>query len=187
MSFIRIEGISIPKFKEKPAIELSKQLSHSMYNDVMENFAQQGPGWAPLKPATKKQRLRQGFGEAPILDRKRGNLGLRLGVIESATNDNAIVGVREGVPYARIHQLGGTITRHPFSSWVHLRTNKAGKLLKQTSYPNLARFSRKKHKQKVTRKFTSKGYSIVIPARPYMRFTEELKEKLKRVVFSFFK
>lgn len=161
-----------------PPNDLTKDISKTMYDSTMDVFAQEGPGWTPLSKRTLKQRLAQGFGAGPVLDRKRGRLGLKGGIIEAYDDSKAIVGVRAGIPYARIHQLGGTITRYPYSSTVALRKTKEGK----------TRFAKKTHKQKREVRFTvSKAFTINIPARPYLVFTAALKKSILNIAKNYFK
>ncbi len=171
----------------KPATELSSQLVQAMYDNTMQTFKEEGPGWTPLKPRTKKQRLRQGFGEGPILDRRRAvGLGLRGSIIMLSNAEQAVVGVRRGIPYSRIHQLGGVITRHPYSSSVRLRTTKSGKLVRQKNYKNLAVFGKKSHKLVRSVRYTvAKAFSIKIPARPYLVWSARLKDQVTQIAKSF--
>lgn len=167
-------------------LQLSQQLTHAMYNDVMKTFEEEGPGWAPLRPRTKKQRLRQGFGEGPILDRKRGRLGLKGGIIEAPSKTEAVVGVRAGIPYAAIHQFGGNINRISNPGKVRLRTTKSGKLVRQENYKNLAVFGKKSHK--LVREVEYKGgkaFTISIPARSYLKFTQRLLDRIEEIFKKF--
>jgi phage gpG-like protein len=128
----------------------------------------------------------QGFGEGPILDRKRGNLGLRGGIIEAPSNTEAVVGVRAGIKYALVHQFGHIFNRVTQPGTVWLRTNKKGDLTRQTNYPNLAVFKKKKNKLgKEVRKSFGKRYSIHIPKRKYLFFNNTLIEKLKSIAIEF--
>ena len=189
MSFIKVETKKIPladKSKTQ-SLELSKQLTHSMYLHTMEVFDQEGPGWTPLKAKTRKQRVAQGFGEGPILDRKRGNLGLKGGIVEAPTNTEAVVGVRKGILYALAHQLGAIINRVSKPGSVRLRTNKKGDLVRQTGYKNLAVFGKKSHKQvKEVNYAGGKSFQIKIPQRKYLYFTRELLNNLSNIAKNFF-
>ncbi len=147
----------------------------------METFEQEGPGWPPLKPRTKKQRLAQGFGEGPILNRKKASgLGLRLSIIEKSTEDKAIVGVPKHADiekYAAIHQFGGRIVRVTKPGKVRLRKNKAGRTV----------FAKKTHKRaREVNKSFGKRYTIHIPARPYLKFTAQLLQDIKKIAKDFF-
>lgn len=190
MSFIKIETHKLPldDKQESLSLNLSKRLTKIMYLHTMEVFDQEGPGWAPLKASTKKQRLKQGFGEGPILDRKRARLGLRGGIIEAPTNTEAVVGVRAGEldDYAKIHQFGGRIIRVTKPGTVRLRTDRKGKLLRQEKKPNLTIFASKKHKLvKEIKKSFGKRFTILIPKRSYIKITRELLDKCKAVAIDF--
>ena len=188
MSFIRIETIKLPNTSAviKQSSELSKRLTHAMYLNTMEVFDQEGPGWTPLKARTLKQRVREGFSEGPILDRKRGNLGLRGGIVEAPSNTEAVVSVRAGIKYALIHQFGGIINRVVKAGSVRLRTNKKGDLIRQKDYNNLAVFGKKKHKLAKEVKYPGgKAFQINIPQRKYLFFNDALITKLKTVALEF--
>lgn len=188
MSFIKVETkkLPVPDKGISNSLELSKRLTHAMYLNTMEVFDQEGPGWTPLKARTIKQRVREGFGEGPILDRKRGNLGLRGGIIESPSKTEAVVGVRAGIKYALVHQFGGIINRVVKAGSVRLRTNKKGDLLRQKDYKNLAVFGKKKHKLAKEVKYEGgKAFQINIPQRKYLFFNDALITKLKTVALEF--
>lgn len=70
--------------------------------------------------------------------------------------------------YAGVHQGGGKIERLAHSSWLRLRTNKAGALLRQADHANLSVFAKATHKNAVTRRYTVGAYTINMPARPFL-------------------
>ena len=161
-----------------PPNDLAKDITKEMYDSTMNIFAAEGPGWTPLKQRTMKARLAKGFGAGPILDQKRGRLGLKGGIIQAYNNNQAIVGVRSGIPYARIHQFGGTITRYPYSGTVALRKTKEGK----------TQFAKASHKKKRIVKFSvMKPFTINIPARPYLVFTATLKKSILEIAKRYFR
>jgi phage virion morphogenesis protein len=92
-------------------------------------------------------------------------------ITHRANNSGAEWG--SNVIYARIHQLGGKIERHAFSSTLRLRTGKGGALLRQKDHANLAVFARKSHKNAVEKRFTVGAHSITMPARPYLGVNEQ--------------
>lgn len=130
-------------------------------HNTMQNFADQsGPSgkWEPFKnPPKRKTRTN------PKLLRDTGRLANSITPAFSA--DSAQIGTN--VIYAAIHQFGGDIRRDPFAGSVRLRTDRKGNLLKRG---NLATFAKKDHKQAVTRTFNSAGFTIAMPARPYLPF-----------------
>lgn len=77
------------------------------------------------------------------------------------------------VVYARIHQLGGDIERLAHSSWLRLRTNSRGALLRQQSDERLAVFAKATHKRAVKRRYTVGAHKIKMPARPYLGVNEQ--------------
>lgn len=136
-------------------------------------FQDQGPGWEKLKPATVKARSRIGRGATPILQVTNA---LARSITTQAGADFATVGTN--MPYAAIHQFGGTIDRAPYGGKLRLRTDRKGNLLRQGSEghaANLAVFAKEKgaraHKNYVERRYEVKAYKIEIPARPFLPVT----------------
>ena len=159
-----------------PPSDLVKDISKEMYDSTMQVFAQEGPGWAPLKSKTIAQRMRLGFGAGPILDRKHGRLGLKGGIIEAYDDTKAIVGVRTGIPYARIHQFGGTINQGARSElFVRNRYTKKPKkgLFKKGTTPGKG--------------LTFKARIIIIPARHYLVFADALRKSILNIAKNYFK
>lgn len=136
------------------------------------NLAAEGrPHWAPLAAATKKERLKRNRGSSVLkMLQDRGILAASVSSTYGA--DFAQVGAGGAAKgYAAIHQFGGEIQRAPYSSWVRLRTDRKGNLLRQGKDSKLAVFAKDSHKQATTRRYTSDGYKIAIPARPYLPFS----------------
>ncbi len=96
---------------------------------------------------------------------------LRKSITIKAGRMDVVIGTN--VVYARIHQLGGEITRKPYSGSVRLRTDAKGNLLRQEGRPNLAVFARRDHKRMVTKEFKSEGYTIKMPRREFLLIQEE--------------
>jgi len=188
MSFINVEVKKIAFSGKKADKSLSAAIASRMMLHVEETFDKEGPGWKPLSSRTKKQRLAQGFGEGPILDRKRftENRGLRYNIHPNYDETKVVVGVDPKIKYARIHQFGGRITRVTQPGMVRLRTNRKGELLRQSKYPNLAVFGKTKHKLvKESAKSFGKRYSIYIPRRKYLFFTDKLMDDIKKLAIEF--
>ncbi|RHW21889.1 phage virion morphogenesis protein [Pseudomonas jilinensis] len=135
-------------------------------------FQDQGPGWPQLKPATVKARARIGRGATPILQVTNA---LARSITTQAGADFAQVGTN--MPYAAIHQFGGTIERAPYGGKLRLRTDRQGNLLRRGKNGKLATFAREKgpraHKNYVERRYEVKAYKIEIPARPYLPVTAD--------------
>ncbi len=100
--------------KSKEVQDLFKQLGFNVQNikpalvkiggmleDASENaFDRQGPGWKPLKPATKRQRAKKGH-TGKILERT----GKLAGSVSAQIKGNAVF-IGSNFKYARPHQLG---------------------------------------------------------------------------------
>jgi len=150
---------------DPPAVFINRQLS-AMGNDIRSfrepltriikqavipafhgTFDKQGPGWQPLSDKTKLHRTRMGYPPGPILDRKRGAVGLRARFTAFARWDiNGIKGEAEftGLPnlvsYGNVLHSGyGNIPERPFifipshviplanqimADWVQARANR---------------------------------------------------------------
>lgn len=157
-----------------------------MMDAVEENFAQQGrPKWLGLSPKTLKRRG-QSAADGKILQHT-GRLAAS--VTPSYDAKSAMVGTH--VVYAAIHQFGGAIQRHPMSGMVRLRTDGNGHLLRQPGHGKLAVFAKNSHKRvKVVRWTRSEGWTIRIPARPFLMLAEsdsvtieqELTDYLRRLI-----
>ena len=181
----KLEEKSIKIESSLPTDQLTQQISKAMYDSTMNVFDQEGPGWTPLKQRTIKQRLSQGFGEGPILNRKRGRLGLKGGIIEASSGTKAIVGVRSGIPYARIHQLGGTINfaarSETFKRTKHTKDTKKYKKGQFKKLPKDFGF------RELGKGLSFKAFSITIPARQYLIFTQQLKDEILSIAKNYFK
>lgn len=157
-----------------------------MADAVEENFAAQGrPQWLGLSKKTLKRRGKDA-GTGKILQRS-GRLAASIQQFHDATS--ATVGTN--VVYAAIHQFGGLIQRHPMSGLVRLRKDRNGMLMRQADHPHLAVFAKGSHKQvKEVRWTRSKGWTIKIPARPFLALAEsdnvaiedEVRSYLRRLV-----
>lgn len=77
------------------------------------------------------------------------------------------------VVYAGIHNNGGEIQRLAHSSWLRLRTDSAGRLLRQKDRQNLAVFAKATHKRSVERRYTVGAHTIKMPARPFLGVNDQ--------------
>lgn len=152
----------------RDASSVTSLILESMWGAVEENFAQQGrPRWLGLKPSTVKRRRGEANSEK-ILTRS-GHLASSFAKIHDAT----MARISTNVVYAAIHQFGGSIQRHPMSGFVRLRKDRNGMLLRQADHPHLAVFAKSGHKRVKTVKWTrTQGWTIKIPARPFLVLTE---------------
>lgn len=145
-------------------------------NDALDNFKAQrapdGTPWAPLKRATLAARRKgKGAGNAQIL-RDTGVLMNSIGSsggygIHQLTPTSVTIGTR--VPYAAIHQNGGTINFGARSIRVRLRKNKAGRSV----------FAKDSHKRARTVWGTNtSGWSVRIPARPFIGLSDKARGQI---------
>lgn len=110
-----------------------------------------GDAWAKLKPATLKARRKKGAGAKILRDTGR----LVNSITRSADANSVTVGTN--VPYAAIHQFGGTIDHAARSIRVRLRTVKGR-----------TRFAKDSHKRARIIWGEAKAWFVNIPARPFM-------------------
>lgn len=161
--------------KLRNTLGLMREIAGIMLDEVEENFAQQGrPGWKDLKPSTKKKRGKTGHWPGPILQVS--------GVLASSispriTETSAAVGTN--LSYAAAQQFGATIIQYPRSSLFRQNRHEKG--------PKAGRF-RPGHDNTVV---GGKGKStfgqrvIKIPARPFLKVTQEGLKKIKDAVKRF--
>lgn len=157
-----------------------------MADAVEENFAAQGrPRWLGLSPKTLKRRG-QSADDIKILQHS----GRLAASIEQRHDANSAT-VGTNVVYAAIHQFGGSIERHPMSGMVRLRTERNGMLKRQANDARLAVFAKRHHKLvKVVRWTRANGWTVKIPARPFLslaegdnaRIEQEVTDYLRRLV-----
>ncbi len=145
-------------------------IAEDLYDITMENFEQQGrPSWTPLSPATIRSRKQRGHWPGKILQ-VSGQMRASTAPFHDATS----AGVGVATPYAGIQHLGGTIERGAYSSTARLRTDAKGALLRQGAKgraKNLAVFAKDTHKRARSVRYTTEGFTIRIPARPYLPVT----------------
>ena len=119
-----------------------------------------GTPWQPLSASRQRQRAHKGRSIANMLQ----DGGLLVGSIARPSGQGAVrdIGpdharVGTDVPYAAIHQLGGTIKREAAPMTVRLR-KKNGRI----------QFAKTKHKRVRIVDTVHKAYTITIPARPFI-------------------
>lgn len=131
---------------------LTKELANAALRWTQENFKKQqwdGKAW----PARKKEtRLSKG---KPLLTNRR-NLYDALQVI----NDNAIGAI--GIPYARIHNDGGTIGHPARQRQLTFKRHKSGK------NKGRVRFAKNNTKATFSQKVKTGAYNIPMPRRRYI-------------------
>ncbi len=156
------------KTAKNPA-PVMRNISERMLSEVQENIRQQGrPAWQPLSPKTLKNRVRRGRGT--LILRDYGYLYTSI----TAASGSDFAQVTSNMPYARIQNDGGTIKFSPRSGTVRLRADSKGNLMRQGKNGKLAVFAKGKHKNAVSKRWTkASGWSVTIPARPYMVITQQ--------------
>jgi phage gpG-like protein len=113
-----------------------------------------GAPWQPLKSSTvAKRRKGKGSGGHKIL---LDTGALRNSLHAKVEGDSVLIGTDR--VYGPTHEFGATINRAPYSSWVRLRKNAAGRSV----------FAKDRHKKARTVRYTTGPYTIKIPARPFL-------------------
>ncbi|MEP2707778.1 MAG: phage virion morphogenesis protein [Roseibium sp.] len=155
-------------------LALMQDISAAMLFSVQRRFesetAPDGQAWPRHAPRTARARLnRKRRGNQPITPRLlRQSNRLFKSIVAEASDAQAATGTN--LVYAAIHQQGGTITQYPQSRQVRFR--KVG---------NQTRFARKAHKRAFEKPVTFGQRTIVIPARPYLGFSDEDRAELLRL------
>lgn len=139
-----------------------------------DNFIAQGrPSWVPLSKATLAERLKRNRGGSVIKILQDSGI-LAASISTEFGADFGLIGAGGAAKdYAAIQQFGGTINRAPYSTKVRLRTDAKGNLLRQGKdgkSANLAVFAKDSHKRARESWHEVEGYSVNIPARPYLPF-----------------
>jgi len=153
---------------------LYRVLAGTLEAETEANFAAQGrPSWKPLSEATKAARLKRNRGSSVLMIlQDRGILAASVSSAYGA--DFAQVGAGGAAKdYAAIQQFGGTIARPPYSVKTRLRTDRQGNLLRQGDQgaaKNRAVFAKDSHKRARETWHEVPGFSVNIPARPYLPF-----------------
>lgn len=145
-----------------------RAIARALRNITEDAFGKQaspfGAVWKALNKSTLKARRGGGAGAQILQD--TGQLAASI----TATSDATSATLTAGKKYAAIHQFGGTIQRPAYSKQVRHRTDRKGALLRASAGfggKGLI-FARDSHKNALTRFFEVKGYSVTIPARPFL-------------------
>jgi phage gpG-like protein len=69
------------------------------------NFAQQGPGWAPLKPSTVRSRIAQGYSPGPILTKSGAYRRAMTSGLQTHRSADELIALAPTVP-GQFHQHG---------------------------------------------------------------------------------
>ncbi len=162
------------KEKFKPNRELMVKISEEMHASVMNEFHTEGAGsggWAPLKPATIKQKRRRNFSDAIL----QGRGDLVRSIQKTATDTESIVHTNK--PQAAILNFGGTIYQGARSETFlrnrYMRGKKKG------------RFKKGKMEGGQGEYFAGQTFSeriIRIPPRPFMVLTENYSNNILNII-----
>ena len=82
-------------------IEIAGHLADSAAESFEQESAPDGPPWAALQPATKKNRRRRGYRDDPILERSGDLIN---SILSDSDATSAVAGTN--IEYAARHQLG---------------------------------------------------------------------------------
>ena len=152
-----------------------------MSASINRNFFSSGrPNkWTPLTSSTAKQKSRKGYSPLPLIRTGR----LRASISSKVMGNKLIVGT--SIPYARIHQYGGTISQGArselFGRKRYIRGSRRGKFKRGKTLigPRHVGFG-----------FGSRGITfgarlINIPARPFLVFQRDDLKAIERLILSY--
>jgi phage virion morphogenesis protein len=184
--FRRHEAERLARIRDmRPAMQIVEQ---DIITSTDMNFRRaqtpEGTAWEPLKKSTIKQRRKgsskplndTGVLRASITTGKKGN-------VNQVNNQSVQVGTN--LPYAAIHQFGGTINRDARSGMISWKM-KDGKMqfhggLKsmKNGFAESTKYTKKGTYMRLRHSF--KAYTITIPCRQYMGLTPKMREKYNRI------
>jgi phage virion morphogenesis protein len=146
-------------------LALMQEISGAMLFSVQRRFETEsdpeGAAWPRHAPKTAQARINRARSADQDVTPKllRDSNRLYQSIVAEASETEAATGTN--LTYAGIHQHGGTITQYPQSRKVRFR--KVG---------NQLRFARKAQKRVTEKQVTYGQRTIVIPARPYLGFSD---------------
>lgn len=165
------------KDKAQDLSPLMKKIAADMKDAVYQNFEEEGrPKWKPLAKSTIRERRKLGYWPGKILQRRSGGGGLLGSITSRYDSHTAEVGTNK--VYAAMHQYGGTINQAARSStYVQQRYKRGSKK---------GKFKRTSEKNRVFGQgFTYKARSITVPARPFLKITDEELQAIKKRAITF--
>ena len=134
-----------------------RDIGEGYLKGVEERFSSQtdpdGAPWKPLSKATLKRKK----GPSILTEKHR----LRGSIRYQESQSGVTIGTSGSIPYAGIHQVGGTVTAKSRSFVVHQKMYKGGKNKGRTLFAKASKADR-------AMKVGHNGYTITIPARPYL-------------------
>ena len=170
MDFLQQINSFIANLKEKliPNRELMVKISGEMHASVMNEFNTQGAGsggWAPLKPATVKQKRRKNFSDFIL----QGRGDMLKSIQRTAAENEAIVHTNK--PQAAILNNGGTIVQGARSE-----------LFQRNRYSKPPKKGKFKKGTTPGKGFTFSERIIKIPPRPFMVLTESYSNNILEII-----
>lgn len=156
------EAMSLEQKLNNALAGLPLVLAKAAVNWTLENYKRQqwnGTAWPGRKKETSKTR-----GRALLVQSGRQRRGIQV------IGDNSF-GVL-GVPYARIHNEGGTITHPARTRQMTFKSYKSGKRKGKTL------FAKNNTKASFSKKVNSGSYTINIPQRKFIGNSPQLREYL---------
>lgn len=153
-------------------------IASDLRKSTMDRFEDQagpdGKRWAPFSPRTLKRMSARRRLANPQLLQDKGHLLLSLS--EGTASDALSATVRTNLPYARIHQFGGTV-EHPErqgeATFIFVKDG-AGRKKDGTRYGSRLRFASASTRAENahTKTFTVPAHNVTIPARPYFGISD---------------
>ena len=145
--------------------QLGERLLTSTKDRFAEETAPDGSAWTPLKRATIRSRERKGQTPITILrSNSRGKSGSSLaGSLSYAASEEALR-LGSPLPYAGIHQTGGTINKPARQGQIYRARHANG---------TIGRRFVAKSKADVVTDVSIPAHTIAIPARPYLGLSLE--------------
>lgn len=153
-----------------------------------QKFARQGPGWAPLSPATLARRRGRGARAQILLDTGR----LRQSVVSADQGahgsiynlQQASLEIGSNLVYAAIHQFGGVIKQ----AGGQTRTLSFTRRGKRFGFSSSEGRTRGKRGQVVLQaRYTASARAINMPARPYLPTFREISDEFIEVLVDYLK
>lgn len=135
-----------------------------------------GVKWAPMAKRTAARRAKRKGANTPATPKLLRDKNLLFQSVQEAhtTEDETVIG--SNLPYALIQQQGGTVRRNAMSRMVSFRKAGARTL-----------FAKKSHKRVTKRPVTFGSSATVIPARPYLGFSDEDRAEILRIAEDHFR
>lgn len=153
---------AIQKVTDTIRRDIPRVIGNEAVNFVLDNFQRQGFQGESFVPWKKRKKETAKTRGKPVLT---GSSALKRSIfVKKADEQEVIVGPDGNLPYARIHNEGGTITQAARSETFTRNRKKSGRFKKGT---------------KPGRGFTFRQHTITIPQRQYIGDSPVLRERIK--------